>query len=94
MLPRGNIRLLHRTADVLDVQGCTVRQHKSGIVRIRWIYIPLVNTENAPASSESLVRATVEHASDTHLTECRGTHDTRFDGDVKRCVREGVRSAC
>jgi len=54
----------------------------------------LVNTENAPAPSESFVRAAVEHAFDTHLTECGGTHDTRFDGDVKRCVREGIRPAC
>ena len=51
--------------------------------------VPLVNTKNAPAPSESFVCATIEHAFDTHLMECGGTHDTKFDGDVKRCVCEG-----
>jgi hypothetical protein len=61
---------------------------------MNWVDIPLVNTENAPTPSESLVRATVEHTFDTHLTECGRTHDTWLDGDVERCIREGVRPAC
>lgn len=55
--------------------------------------IPLVDTKNTTTPPESFVRTAIEDLFDAHLTKRRGTHDTRFDSDVKCSLCERVRSA-
>jgi len=63
-------------------------------LRVLWVCEALVNPKDTPASSKSLICAAIEHSFDTHLTECRSTHDTWFDGDIECCISERVCSTC
>jgi hypothetical protein len=51
----------------------------------------VVNANDATASSEAVVPASVVNSPNSDLPECRGTHDAGLDGHVKSDGIQGCR---
>lgn len=52
------------------------------------LHILFIDAQDTPTPSKSLIEAATVYFLDSQLSQCRGTHDTRFDCHIKCNVVE------